>query len=134
MTTTEAIQSYRDLHVWQKARVLVRVVYEVSATFPKEETYGITSQLRRAAISVPSNLAEGSSKGSTPEFLRFISISYGSLCELETQLYLSADLGFITQQACDELLEKTSEIGRMLNGLKRSLKQSTELRTLNSGN
>ena len=130
------VNSYRDLQVWQKARLLVKDIYLITKSFPKEELYGLTSQIRRACISVPSNLAEGSSKGSTKEFLRFISIAYGSLAEIETQLYLACDLEYICSNNLDALIEKTSEIGRMLNGLDRSLNQRlnpTELRTPNSG-
>ncbi len=128
------VRSYRDLQVWQKSRILVSDIYKLSSAFPKEEMYGLTSQMRRAAISIPSNIAEGSSKGSTREYLRFLSIAYGSLCELETQLYLAQDLGFIAPDAINLILEKTNEIGRMINGLSRALEQKlTELRTLNSG-
>lgn len=134
---TSIVKSYRDVQVWQKARMLVSEIYKITAQFPKEETYGLTSQLRRAIISVPSNIAEGSSKGSTREYLRFLSISYGSLCEVETQLYLAFDLDFITEIQLQTLLEKTNELGRMTHGLIRSLEQkisspNSELRTPNS--
>lgn len=132
-----SVKSYRDLQVWQKARVLVSEVYKISGSFPREEMYGLTSQLRRAVVSVPSNIAEGSSKGSTREYIRFLNISYGSLCEAETQLYLAFDLGFITMEQLEELLNKTNELGRMTHGLLRALEQkvtlpNSELRTPNS--
>lgn len=128
------VQSYRDLKVWQKGRTLVSRIYQASSQFPQTEMYGLTSQIRRAAISIPSNLAEGSAKGSTREFMRFIGIAYGSLAEVETQLFLASDLSFITASEREALLEETSELGRMLNGLLRSLESKvTELRTLTTG-
>ncbi len=131
----DKVQSYRDLQVWQKARVLVKEVYTVSQGFPKEELYGLTSQIRRASVSIPSNIAQGSSKGSTREFLRFLSMAYGSLSEVETQLYLACDLQYFSEQKLEMLMNMTAELGRMLNGLDRSLHarlHPTELRTLNS--
>lgn len=128
------VQSYRDLKVWQKARLLVTTIYQLSASFPREELYGLTSQIRRASISVPSNIAEGSAKGSTREFIRFVGIAYGSLAEIETQLFLATDLKYITDEALQTALVETAEIGRMLNGLQRSLETKiTELRTLTTG-
>lgn len=129
------VQSYRDLQVWQKARILVKEIYQLSSAFPKEEMYGLTAQIRRAVISVPSNIAEGSSKGSTKEFLRFLSIAYGSLAEVETQLYLAADLYYTDANKVETAIEMTAELGRMINGLDRSLQarlNTTELQTPNS--
>lgn len=79
-----AIQSYRDLDVWKKSVALVTDVYQATALFPKEEVYGLTSQIRRSAVSIPSNIAEGRGKRGTRDFVRFLNIAYGSLCELET--------------------------------------------------
>ncbi len=131
-----AINSYRDLKVWQKAIIIVEDIYTATQSFPKEEIYGLTSQIRRCAISVPSNVAEGSSKRSTKEFIRFINMSYGSLSELETQLYIAGRLNFINDTARLELEAKIAELGRMLNGLRLSLtkKLNSELRTLDSKN
>jgi len=129
------VESYKDLQVWQKSMELVKRIYRLTQHFPKEELYGLTSQLRRSAVSIPSNLAEGSSKRSTKEFMRFINISYGSLCELETQILIACDLEYIESQTKNECCEKISEIGRMLNGLLRALNKKLipiELRTLNS--
>lgn len=116
-----AIKSYKDLLVWQKAVVLLKEIYQVSRTFPKEEIYGITSQLRRAALSVISNIAEGHARRSTKEYLRFISIAYGSLAEAEAQLIVCFELGYITSEVKNELDKKISEIGKMMNGLIRAL-------------
>jgi len=129
------IQSYRDLQVWRKARALVKFIYVVSQEFPREELYGLTSQIRRAAVSIPSNIAEGSSKGPTKEFIRFITIACGSLAEVETHIYLASDLDYIAPKRAEEILALTSELGRMLKGLQRLLEQRlmpAELRTPNS--
>ncbi len=115
------IQGFRDLKIWQRSREMVKTAYLLTATFPKEEIYGLTSQLRRCAISVPSNIAEGSVKRSTREFLRFLNIAYGSLAELETQLQLAADLGYLTNEVLNEPLTEIDEIGRMINGLIKKL-------------
>jgi four helix bundle protein len=116
-----AIKAYFDLDVWNKAMDLVVAVYQVSASFPREEAFGLSSQVRRAAVSVPSNIAEGHSRKSTAEFMRHISIAQGSLSELETQLLISERLGYITSGQQEELLGASSEIGKMLNGLQVSL-------------
>lgn len=110
----------------------VKAIYEIISHFPKEELYGLSSQLKRSAISIPSNIAEGSSKRSTREFIRFLNISYGSLAEAETQLYLAIDLGFVSQEKVKPLFLEAEELGRMLNGLINSLesKLNSELRTL----
>ena len=108
-------QGFRDLKIWQRSRSLVKRIYDSTARFPKEEIYGLTSQIRRCSVSIPSNIAEGSSKRSTREFLRFLNIAYGSLAELETQLLLACDLGYMTEQEIDSIFQETSEIGRMIN-------------------
>ncbi len=115
------INSYRDLEVWQKSRVLVAAVYKLTKTFPKEELYGLSSQLQRAAVSVPSNIAEGKSRRTTKEYMRFLDIAYGSVAEVETQLYIASDLGYTTEQAILYLFNGYMEVGKMLNGLIKSL-------------
>jgi len=117
------VQSYRDLIVWKKSMALVLEIYRHTQTFPKIETYGLTSQLRRAAVSVPSNLAEGQARRSTGEFKQFLGNARGSLVEVETQVLISRDLGYLENHATEKLLEATAEIGRMLNGLLAALKQ-----------
>jgi four helix bundle protein len=115
------IKSYRDLEVWKKSRKIVSEVYKLTKTFPKEELYGLTSQLQRAAVSIPSNIAEGKSRRTTKEYMRFLDIAYGSLAEVETQLYIACDLGYTTEKKIENLLDRYAEIGRMINGLLNSL-------------
>ena len=115
------VDSYRDLVVWQSAMRLTENVYQITSTFPNKETYALANQLQRAAFSIPSNIAEGHARSSTKDYLRFISIAMGSLAELETQLELSARLGYIDQPKLGELLAVADELGRMLQGLRRSL-------------
>jgi four helix bundle protein len=129
-----SIQSYRDLEVWQKSRMLVTQLYQLTKTFPKEENYGLTSQLRRAAVSVPSNIAEGKSRRATKDYMRFLDIAYGSVAEVETQLFIACDLGYTTEKNVSSLLGGYAEIGRMLNGLLSSLERclkTPESRILN---
>ena len=90
-----AYQKYTELEVWKMARVFASYIYKLTATFPKEETYGLTSQIRRCAVSVPSNIAEGSGRQHPKETIQFLAIARGSLYELETQLYVSFDINFI---------------------------------------
>jgi four helix bundle protein len=101
------VSTYRDLHVWQKSYGLCRLVYTATARFPRAEVYGLAAQIRRAAVSIPSNIAEGMGRRSTAEFLRFLRIAYGSHCELGTQLLLARDLEYISapqhQQLGDDL-------------------------------
>lgn len=117
------VKSFEDLIVWQKSMDFVHSIYKVTATFPKEELYGLTSQLRRAAVSVPSNVAEGQSRRTTGEFLQALSVASGSLAECQTQLLLSKRLGFIQSQNCDTLIDATREIGRMIGALMNSLEK-----------
>ncbi len=106
---------YRDLIVWQKAMLLCKEVYFLTKSFPKEEVYGLTSQVRRCAISIPSNIAEGKGRNSDKEFIRFLQISLGSLYELQTQLELSLQLDFTKN--IDTVLNLSIEIEKMLNSL-----------------
>ena len=115
--------NYRDLVVWQKAMELVTEVYRSTECFPKSEVFGLSSQIRRAVVSVPSNIAEGQGRDSSKEFVHHLSFAYGSLMETETQLQIAANLGYIGQTEVDRLLNDTAEIGRLLNGLSRSIKK-----------
>ena len=116
-----SIRSYRELIVWQKSIDLTVRTYEVTRRFPAEERYGLTSQMRRAAASVPANIAEGQARRSTGEFLQSLGIARGSLAELETFLTLSERLRLIRSETRDSVLENCAEINRMLTGLMRSL-------------
>jgi len=115
---------YRDLVVWQKAMDLVVEIYRLSQAFPSTEKFGLVSQIQRAAISIPSNIAEGHARKSSGAFLNHLSIAAGSLAELETQIMLAERLGFCIDATSRSLLASTDEIGRMLNGLKTSLTNS----------
>src|SRR6185295_18113542 len=115
------VKNYQELIVWQKAMDLVVEVYAISRTFPREEIYGLTSQLRRAAVSVPSNIAEGQGRRTTADFLRHLSISYGSLREVETQTLIATRLHYVTTERSKQVLNMTAEVGRLLNGLMSSL-------------
>ena len=116
-----AVKSYRELIAWQKAVDLVEIVYKVTASFPREEIYGLTAQVRRSAVSIPSNIAEGQGRRSTREFLNFLSIARGSLCEMETQILLGERLGYVKGRNGSSLLDQAAEVGRLINGLSNSL-------------
>ena len=113
--------SYRDLTVWQKSMALVKLIYLETRLFPKEEIFGLTSQMRRAAVSIPCNIAEGQGRASKKEFKQFIAISRGSVLELQTQLQLAAELGFMSAEKTTVLIDRTEELLRMLNALMKSL-------------
>ena len=117
-------KTYRELLVWQKAMDLTEHVYRTSESWPKTEIYGLTVQIRRAAVSVPSNIAEGQGRRTPRQFMHFLSIAYGSLMEVETALQLASRFGYSNQGAVQEGLRRSEEVGRLLNGLKRSLKAS----------
>ena len=110
-------ESYKQLIAWRKAMDPVIEIYRVTRTFPPEEMYGLTSQLRRAAVSVPSNIAEGQARYSHREFYRFLTFARGSLAEIETQIRISRALGYTTREAAHVLLALTDELGRIVNGL-----------------
>lgn len=114
--------NHKDLEVWKESMLLAKEVYLLTKTFPKEELYGITSQIRRSAVSVPSNIAEGAARSSDKEFIQFLYISLGSLTEMETQLLLSHDLGFINNL---DVLSKIEIIKKKILGLIRYLKNKT---------
>ena len=116
------LRSYRDLLVWQKALDLAVLVYRLSEKFPKSEIYGLTSQVRRASVSVPSNIAEGYGRGSRKEYLQFLSVAQGSLKELETQVILAERLHYANQEEANRLLSVSETVGKMLGGLMRSLR------------
>jgi four helix bundle protein len=113
--------NYDELIVWQKAIDLVTKIYKITATFPSEERFGLSSQARRAAVSIPSNIAEGHGRKASGAYLNHLSIAYGSLMELETQLQIALRLNFVSADETTILLAQTNEIGKMLNGLKKSI-------------
>ncbi|MDD5055182.1 MAG: four helix bundle protein [Candidatus Peribacteraceae bacterium] len=109
--------SYKDLRVWVKGRALVKIVYQLTKAFPKEELFGLTSQIRRAAVSIPSNIAEGSQRSSDREFANYVLIARGSIAELETQVLLSVDIGYLSNEHATPVLQLLDEISRMLHRL-----------------
>ena len=115
------LKNYKELKVWQKSYKFCLKVYKITGTFPKEEIYGLVSQIRRSAVSVPSNIAEGYGRKTTADYIRFLYIAYGSLCELETQIMLSDDLRFFEHAEMESLRADLSEVERMLKTLIRSL-------------
>ncbi len=122
LSTPNMAQDYKELVAWQKGIELVTDIYQATAKFPKEEQYGLTSQLRRASVSVPSNIAEGQARFSKPDFRHFLRQARGSVAEVETQIVISKNLGFLEEKIASSLLRKAAELGRILNGLIRSIK------------
>jgi four helix bundle protein len=115
------VRNYRELIVWGKAMDLAVAIYRSTDTFPSSERFGLTNQLRRAAVSVPSNIAEGQGRASTRDFLHFLSIARGSLQEVQTQIELARRLEYLDEAACLRLLNDSEEVVRLINGLCRSL-------------
>jgi four helix bundle protein len=115
------MQRFTELKVWQRSHQLTLEVYRVTAVFPSGERYGLVSQLRRAAASIPTNIAEGSKRQSSQEYARFLNIAEGSLAETEYLVMLSRDLGFLTRDSSEKLLKEITEIARMLNALKKKV-------------
>ena len=121
-----AIKSYRDLDVWRQAMKLAELCYKETSGFPSRETYGMASQIRRAAVSIPSNIAEGNSRRTRQAYLNHLSIALGSQSELETQIELSRRLELVSEKSAREILEVAEVVGRMLHSLIRSLEQKGE--------
>lgn len=117
------IKSYRDLVVWQQAMTFAQMAYRNTASFPKTEAYGLVSQIRRAAVSVPSNIAEGHSRRTRQAYLNHLSIALGSQSELETQIELAFRLGFLSQESAQKILDIAEQVGRRLHALIRSLER-----------
>jgi four helix bundle protein len=115
------IRNFNDLIAWQRARDLVKAIYECTHGFPLEEMYGLVSQLRRAAVSVPSNIAEGYGRGARKEYVRFLRTARGSLYEVQTQLLLAQDLGYLSTAKANEILQLAGRCCQLLNGLLRGL-------------
>jgi four helix bundle protein len=118
------IRSSIDLKVWQEAMGLVKQVYVQTQKFPKEEIYGLTSQIRRAAVSIPSNIAEGNGRKTRKDYLNFLAIANGSLMELKTQILIAESIQYMNQEETDALLKQIDTTGRMLTALRKSLETS----------
>jgi len=119
------LKNFKELNVWQKAYQLCLEIYRVTRKFPKEEIYGLTSQIRRSAVSIPSNIAEGYGRKTTGEYIQALYVAYGSNCELETQILLSGDLGFVGKEDLSRLQKEIGDVERMLKGLIKSLYKNT---------
>ena len=118
------IKNFKELIVWQKSMDLAETVYKTVRSFPKEEIYGLSDQMRRAVVSIPSNIAEGNQRKTTKEYIHFLFVSKGSLGELETQIMLSGRLNYITNEQMNALLSDCQNVGKLLNGLVNSLQNS----------
>ena len=123
MSEMRKVGGYKELIVWQKAIALVKRVYEVTSAFPADERFGLVSQMRRAAVSVPSNIAEGQARHTTGEFIHGLSHAEGSLAELDTQLTIAIELQYCSQSMVADLFALLDEIRKMLNSLRRSLEK-----------
>ncbi len=117
------MRNFRKLHIWQNGIDIVKEIYKLSLELPKEEKYGLISQMTRAAVSVPSNIAEGSSRNSDIEYKRFLEIALGSLFELETQLTITIEIGLCTQEQLKNIFEKIEKEGKQINSLINKIKQ-----------
>lgn len=115
------MNNYKDLILWQKSVDLAVIIYDVTKNFPKEEQYGLISQIRRSAVSIPSNLAEGAGRNTTKDFNNFLGISHGSSCELDTQLIIANRIGFLNNDDFEFLKQGINEIQKMNYALKKSL-------------
>jgi len=118
VATAISMRGHRGLVAWQKAMELVTEVYRITRDFPKDELYGLVSQLRRAAVSVPSNLAEGYGRNSRNEFHQFVGVARGSLADVETQIEIAKNLHYVSEESCSEMLSRVDEVGRLLTGLR----------------
>ncbi len=116
------VRNFKNLKIWNRSREFVKTLYNLTKDFPKEEQYGITSQLRRAAISIPSNIAEGCGRGTEKDLNRFLDYSIGSSCELETQLYVAFDLDFIDDKVMESMTDEVRQIRKMIIAYQRTLK------------
>ncbi|UPT65366.1 MAG: four helix bundle protein [Sphingobacteriales bacterium JAD_PAG50586_3] len=124
MSYGKNLHDHKELIAWQKSIILVEEVYKMTQSFPKEEMFGIISQMRRCAISIPSNIAEGHSRNSTGEFKQFLGIAKGSSAELETQLIIANNLGFIKDEKLKEVNDLLVDVRKLISGLLRSLNKS----------
>lgn len=121
-----AVNSYRDLKVWQKAMELVVASYRITTLLPKTEVYGLASQIQRAAVSIPANIAEGHGRDHLGDYLHHLSMAKGSLMELETHLLIASSLSYLGKDDLEQVFMRTAELGKMLAGLSRNLKKSVK--------
>ena len=119
--SSEMLKNYKELNVWQKSYEFCLKVYGITAKFPNEERYGLSSRIRRSAVSISSNIAEGYGRKTTLDYIRMLYISYGSVCELETQTMISGDLGYVGKERLQELREEIGDVERMLKAMIKSL-------------
>ena len=118
---TDVIRSYRDLRVWQRGMDLVESIYVITQSFPKHEIYGLTSQMRRAAVSIPANIAEGHSREHTKEFRNFLSVAQGSISELETEVEIATRLGYLTAEQFRRLMDNIAGLAKQVRALREAL-------------
>jgi four helix bundle protein len=119
------IQSYRDLKVWQEAMSIAEAAYRLTKSFPQSELYGLATQMRRAAVSIAANIAEGNGRETSGSYIQFLRISQGSLKELETHLFLAQRVGLADAQACEPILDECDKLGRMLRALIRAIQEKS---------
>ena len=127
-SSQQAIRDYKDLHVWQKGMQLAKEIYLLTGKFPSEEKFGLVSQMRRAAVSIPSNIAEGQARNTTGEFVQFISHAEGSAAEVDTQLRLSIELGYYSMNDLEAVFRLLTDVQKMLKRLRHSLTTNPEPR------
>lgn len=120
------IKDFKDLLVWQKAIALNTQIYRMTKLFPKEEIYGIISQIRRASVSIATNISEGYGRNTTAQYIHFLGISKGSLSEVETLMVISSELGYVQLETCDSILERITELNKMLKKLIQVLEQKSQ--------
>ena len=126
----DIVQRFTQLAVWQRGHALTLAIYDVTRTFPREETFGVISQLRRAAVSVTCNVAEGSKRRHRPDYARFLNLAEASTAEVEALLMLSRDLGYLSQQKSMSLLSEADRVARMLNALRRKVESAERIEAL----
>ncbi len=119
MGSDSKIKSFRDLNAWKEGHKLVLMIYEITKKFPQSETFSLTNQVRRAVVSITSNIAEGFSRNTSKEKYQFYSIAHGSLSELQNQLFIAKDVGYLDNESFNKVFDQTNIVSRLLNGLKR---------------
>ena len=116
------MHQFKELEIWKRSRLFCSEIYQITSSFPSDEKFGLTNQLRRAAVSIPSNIAEGSSRNSNKDFSRFLEIAIGSAYEIETQVLIAFDLGFVSTDECEKSVNELAEIIKMISRFRSTLK------------